>query len=282
MLDAIVAETLKLRRHRATWLMVWIFPVVVALVTAAVLVYHSVAGAGAPSPDKGAATWIANSTLLLRFPSSSAGRSLTAGFAALVFAGEYSWNTWKLIVPARDRWQLVVAKWVVTFGLVAAAMIAADLIGLAATAIDAVRGDPVPAGVTVPAIAAAHLRAGAFALVPIASTIAFAALFAIVTRSLLAAVILSFALLIIEGLLPIAAIYLYPRAPALVEVLVKALPFYHLANIGGWAKGTGVTLLLRPGTTVAMSLAASLAVIAAWIAAAAAATLTRFIRQDLN
>lgn len=282
MLDAILAEALKLRRHLATWLMVWIFPIVVALVTVAALVYHAVVGPGTPTPDRGAAAWIADSTLLLRFPPSSAGRSLTAGFTALVFAGEYGWNTWKLVVPARHRWQLIVAKWVVTLGLVAAAMIAADLIGLAATAIDAVRGDPVPTGVTVGAVATAHLRAAAFALVPIASTLAFAALFAILTRSLLAAVILSFALLIIEGLLPIAALYFYMRAPGLVQVLITALPFYNLANIAGWAKGSGVTLLLGPGVTVAMSLAASLTVIAAWIAAAAAATLTRFIRQDLN
>lgn len=282
MFDAILAEALKLRRHRATWLMVWIFPIVVALVTVAVLLYHAVAGAPAPSPDKGAAAWIADNTLLLRFPASSAGRSLTAGFAALVFAGEYGWNTWKLIVPARRRWQLIAAKWAVTFGFVAAAMIAADLIGLAATGIEIARGDAVPTGVTTGAVAFAHFRAGAFALVPIASTIAFAAMFAILTRSLLAAVILSFALLIVEGLLPIAAIYFYPRAPGLIELLVQALPFYNLANTAVWAKGAGMKLMLGPGETVAMSLAASLAVIGAWIAATAAVTLARFSRQDLN
>ena len=74
MLDAIRAETLKLRGHRATWLMVWIFPVVIALVAGTALVYHMFAGSGTPPPDKDAATWISDSTILLRFPGSAPGR----------------------------------------------------------------------------------------------------------------------------------------------------------------------------------------------------------------
>lgn len=282
MLDAILAEALKLRRHRATWLMVWIFPLVIGLGLAGTLVYQLVAGTGPRPFAGGAAAWVADSTMLLRFPASSAGRALTLGFTALVFAGEYGWNTWKLVVPARVRWQLIVAKWAVVFGFVVAAMVAADLIGLAAKGLQLLRGYPVPAGVTLGDVAAAHVRAAGFALVPIAFTIALAALFAVLTRSLLAATVLSFGLLIAEGLLPFVALYFYPRAPGLVTLLVEALPFYHLQNIAGWARGAGLSLLLGPGTVVAMPLATSLAAAAAWIVAAGAPTLARFVRQDLN
>lgn len=282
MLNAIHAETLKLRSHRATWLMVWIFPVVVALVVAAALVYHAVAGPGTPSPDKDAMTWIRDSTTLLRFPGSTPGRCLTAGFAALVFAGEYSWNTWKLVVPARVRWQLIAAKWVVTLGFVVVALVVADLVGLAATAIDAARGETVPASVTLADIAAAHGRAAAFALVPVVYTITLAAFFAIMTRSLLAAVILSVALVIAEGLLPFAAIFGYARAPSFTLALVEALPFYHLLNVGGWARGASLVLPLGPGAVVGFSLATSLVAISIWIGVAAAVSLGRFTRQDLN
>lgn len=282
MLDAISAETLKLRGHLATWLMVWIFPVVVAVVTVAALIYHAVAGPGAPSPASEATTWIRDSTILLRFPGSSPGRCLTAGFAALVFAGEYGWNTWKLVVPARVRWQLIVAKWVVTLGFVTAALIAADLVSLAATAVDIARGEAVPAGVTLANVAAAHGRAVAFALVPVVYTVTLAAFFAILTRSLLAAVILSVALVIAEGLLPFASILGYARAPGLTLALVELLPFFHLLNLGAWARGAGLVLPLGPGAIVSFSLATSLAAIGLWVGAAAAVFLGRFTRQDLN
>lgn len=281
MLDAIYAEVLKLRRHRATWLMVWIFPIVVTLGLIAAQVYRALVEPGAPSPDKGAAAWIADTTILLRFPPSGAGRCLTAGFAALVFAGEYGWNTWKLVIPARVRWHLIVAKWIVTLGFVIAALIATDVIGLLATWIGTVQGDPVPEGVTLGNIVAAHLRGISVALVPIVYTIAFAALFAILTQSLLAAVILSIALVILEGLLPFAALFGYARAPRLTVVLIEGLPFYHLLNSGAWARGAGLTLPLGPGG-VSMSWATSLAMLGGWIVAACAATLARFVRQDLN
>lgn len=281
MLDAIYAEVLKLRRHRATWLMVWIFPIAVTLLMIAALAYYVIAGPGAPSPDKGAAAWIGNSTFLLRFPASGPGRCLTAGFAALVFAGEYGWNTWKLVIPARVRWQLIVAKWVVTIGFVVAAFIIADLIGLIGTCIGTLQGDPVPAGVTLADMLATHLRGAGFAVVPIVYTIAFAALFAILTQSLLAAVILSITLVILEGLLPLMAIFGYSRAPELTLYLVKGLPFYHLLNVGAWARSAGLTLPLGPAG-VGMSWTTSLAALGGWIVAAGAATLARFVRQDLN
>lgn len=281
MLDAIYAEVIKLRRHRATWLMVWIFPIAIASIVIAALLYHAIAGPGAPSPAKGAAAWLADSTFLLRFPGSGAGRCLTAGFAALVFAGEYGWNTWKLVIPARVRWQLIVAKWAVTLGFVFAALVAADVIGLIATWIGTMQGDAVPTGVTLGDILAAHLRAAGFAMVPIVYTVACAALFAILSQSLLAAVILSIVLVILEGVLPLVAIFGYVRAPGLTLFLVKTLPFYHLINVGAWARGAGLTMPLGPDG-VAMSLATSLAALGGWIAAAGTVTLARFTRQDLN
>lgn len=282
MLDAIRAETLKLRRHRATWLMVWIFPVVVGLIVVGSLIYHTVAGLGAPSPPVDAATWIRDSTFLLRFPASAPGRCLTAGFAALVFAGEYGWNTWKLVVPARVRWHLIVAKLVVTLGFVVAAAVAADLIGLISNGIDWLGGEATPAGLTLAGIATAHGRAIAFALAPIVYTVAFAALFAILTRSLLAAVILSVALVIAQGLLPLAAVFGYARAPGLTLALVKGLPFYHTLNIGAWARGAGLVLPLGPGSIVGLPLTTSLAAIGACVVAAVAVIIGRFTRQDLD
>jgi ABC-type transport system involved in multi-copper enzyme maturation permease subunit len=282
MLDAVRAEGLKLRGHRATWMMVWIYPVVIALVAIGLFAYGMITGPGAPPPMKTADAWVRDSAIYWRFAASAPGRVLIAGFAALVFAGEYGWNTWKLIIPARSRWQLIAAKWIVAFGLVLLAYIAADLIGLLSDWIQSFQGDEIPAGVTLNAIAEAHVRAAGNALVPIAFTIAFAGMFAMLTRSMLATAILSIALVILEGMLPLLAIFGYARAPALTKALLEVLPLYHLLNLGAGAKGVVLMLPLAPPVMLTFSWAASLWVVLGWTAAAGAVTQIVFRRQDLN
>lgn len=281
MLDAVRAEALKLRRHRATWMMVWVYPIVFTLIVAGMLIYGALSThvAGAPSS---AAKWIHDSKLLWNVPSSGPGRFLVAGFSAVVFAGEYGWNTWKLIIPARTRWQLIAAKWVVALGFVMLAFVAADLIVLLGEWLGSFQGDRIPEGVTLAALAQAHWHAAGYALFPIVYTIAFAALFAILTQSILATVILSIAIVVLEGLMPFIAIWAHNYAPALTTALVKFLPLYHLANLNAWAKGAGLTLPLGPGDIVAFSWAASFWALTAWIVAAGAVTQIRFLRQDLN
>ncbi|MCD2323369.1 ABC transporter permease [Sphingomonas sp. IC-56] len=282
MLDAVRAEALKLRGHRATWMMVWVCPVVIAVVAIGILVYHMVSGPGAAVPMKPAGEWVRDSAVFWRFPASPPGRVLIAGFATLVFAGEYGWNTWKLIIPARSRWQLIAAKWIVAFGFVLAAYIAADLIGLLATWLQSFQGDKIPEGVTLAAVAQAHVRAAGHTLVPIAFTIALAGMFAILTQSMLATAILSIVIIILEGMLPLLAILAYARAPGLTEAVVEVLPLYHLINLGAGAKGILFMLPLAPPHMLTFSWAASMAVVLGWTAAAGAVTLLQFRRQDLN
>lgn len=282
MLDAIRAEALKLRRHRATWLMVWIYPIAVTLVIVGVLLYGAFSAHPPTGEGKAAAEWIHESTIFWNVPSSGPGRFLIAGFSAVVFAGEYGWNTWKLIIPARTRWQLIAAKWVVAFGFVLVAFVAADLIILLGDWLASFQGDRIPAGVTLGAVAEAHWKAAGNALPAILFTIAFAGLFAILTQSILATVILSIALVILEGLLPLLAMLAYNYVPGLTAALVKLLPFYHLSNMNAWAKGAGMVVQLGATETVAMAWSTSFWALTAWIVFAAAATQVRFLRQDLN
>ncbi|QIG81148.1 ABC transporter permease [Stakelama tenebrarum] len=282
MLDAVRAEALKLHRHRATWLMVWIYPVGVALITLGVLIYTALSASGPPEAGSSAARWIADSAIFWSIPKSAPGRFLIAGFAALVFAGEYGWNTWKLIIPARSRWQLIAAKWVVVFGFVLLSLLATDLIGLLGEWLGGFLGSPLPEGITFAALADAHLRAMANALLPIAYTVAFAGLFAVLTQSILATVILSIALVVIEQLMPLLAVFAAQYALSLTALLVEVLPFYHIANFLSWTTGRGLTLPLAPDTIISFSMGSSAAILAGWTVAAGAATQLRFLRQDLN
>lgn len=281
MLDALRAETLKLSRHRATWMMVWIYPIGLSLLIGFLLARDLFVGP-APTTPVTAANWIEGSAIVWSAPQSGVGRFLIAGFASLVFAGEYGWNTWKVVIPARQRWQLIAAKWIGCAGLVIAGLAAADLIGLLGTLLRAAMGAAaIPADVTLSSTLAMHARAAAEALVPIAYTIAFAGLFAVLTTSILASVILSMALLFLEQLLLPIGLLSSTYAPTLTKLALEALPLYHMGNLVAWTKGTGLALPLAGGK-LAVSWSISLMATVAWIGAAAAATVVRFNRQDLN
>jgi ABC-2 type transport system permease protein len=108
MLEALSAEALKMRTHKATWFLVWLFPIALSIV----MLITIVAGmAGVDRPDEpGLADWIEDTTLIWFIPNNAIGRYLISAFVAVIFAGEYGWNTWKLIVPHRRRTSLIAAK----------------------------------------------------------------------------------------------------------------------------------------------------------------------------
>ena len=283
MLDAIRAESLKLRRHRATWLMVWIFPIAFGLIVVAQLLWDFTHASNPAAQAATAGLWLQQSTTAWKVPQQGGGRLLIGGFAALVFAGEYGWNTWKLVVPACTRWRLIAAKWIVAFAFVFCAFLAADLLAILGSAVRSVLGGPqIPAGATLAAIVDTHATAAAEALIPILYTIAWAGLFAVLTTSLLASVVLSIGLVLLEQLVLMLGMIAYAYAPSLTSTLLHLLPFYHMANLAAWAKGSGLTVPLGPGADLATSWLISLVVVGAWIAAAGAATLIRFARQDIN
>jgi ABC-type transport system involved in multi-copper enzyme maturation permease subunit len=235
------------------------------------------------APAVSAMRWIQQSTLVWQAPLSGGGRFIVGGFAALAFAGEYGWNTWKLIIPARSRWQLIAAKWVVISLFVFLSFAAADLLTLSSSLIRPFAGGPgMPSGVTFAALADAHATAAGHAILPILYTVSAASLFAVLTTSVLASIILSMALITVEQLLPLIGALAYSYAPPVTLALLWALPFYHMANLIAWTKGTGLTLPLGAGTVLSASWSTSMLVTLAWLAAFGAATLARFQRQDLN
>jgi ABC-type transport system involved in multi-copper enzyme maturation permease subunit len=218
-----------------------------------------------------------------RLPLDGTGRLIIAGFAALVFAGEYGWNTWKLIVPVRARWQLVATKWCIAAGFVFLALGAASAIGLIGSGIEqAMGGAGAPPGVTLATIGKAHALAALSAIGPLLYTVAWAGLFAVLTGSLLATIGLSIVSIVTEQLLLPLGLLLYGYAPGLTKLALQVLPFYHSANVIAAGKGPSLVLPLGAGQALALPSQTSAVVLALWIAAIGAATLARFSRQDLN
>ena len=88
-----------------------------------------------------------------------------------------------------------------------AAFVLTDLIILTTEWLRSLQGSAISEGVTLSDIFAANARAATYALVPIAYAMAFAGLFAVLTRPILATVIISIGFVILEGMLGLLGAY---------------------------------------------------------------------------
>ena len=282
MLSVLSAEALKLSRHKATWFLVWIYPVgllVLLLLGMAI----DMAQPTAPSQPASAAKWISETAFIWLVPTAGFGRYLIAAYLAVAIAGEYSWNTWKLIVPHRSRAQLLAAKLVVVTGLLYLAFLAAAVVTVTMVwAWDVATGDPIPTGVTLAAIIEAHALAAANSLPPFLYTLAFASVAAVLTRSMIATLVIAL-FVTAESTFVLIAPFLYGRMPGLISTMVHVLPGYHLHNLQSWiTEGSASVAPLAQGVGVALPWQSSAAALAAWTLALGALAFVAFRRQDIN
>lgn len=283
MLDAISAEAIKFTRHRATWGLVWIWPIGVFAIGLAAIAVGLLNPSVADSGGGNAAGWISDAVAFWRVPGQGLGRYVIGAFVAVVFAGEYGWNTWKLIVPHRARRTLIAAKYIVALALLACGFaLGALLFNLVGWAEDVLTGDPIPPGIALGALAKAHGLGALAAVAPLLLTTAYVSLAAILTRSTVAALMIGLFITTAEQLFRTFAPLLESYAPALVGALYRALPGYHVVNIG--SRITTGELLEVPFVSGPYSapFAVSVAIVAGWVALLAGLTFWCFRRQDIN
>ena len=283
MLDAFSAEASKMRPHKATWFLVWAYPILFCAVFLLAVVL-GLTGIDEKTDPQTLEEWIENTILIWIVPTHTFGRYLIAAFVAVVFAGEYGWNTWKLVVPHRARPALIAAKYALVLTLLLIAFATTAVISTVGTfAKYWSTGDVVPDGVTASLILQSHGTYALAAAVPLLVTIGYASLAAILTRSTIAALVISLVAITVEQLLFNFAPPLSLRFDAIIDVLYPVLPGYHLANIAEWVKeGAGLSTKFPDGKVVAMSLVTSIAAAAAWMAALIGGTFVAFKRQDIN
>jgi hypothetical protein len=282
MLDALRAELLKLTRHKATWFLVWLYPI------GFVIIFSLVIMGGLVSTDPPAQPslqqWLRETALVWAVPGSTLGRYLIAAFVAVAFAGEYGWNTWKLVIPHRRRGSLVAAKFeAILLLLMIAFTIAAVICIVGSWLEDLASGDKVPAGIGAGGLLKAHGETALASLAPGLLTIGYASLAAVLTRSTIAALVISIVAITVEQLFFNFAPMFSAKAPGLVWALFHALPGYHFANISNWiAEGSALEIPLPGAGTASLSWPASAGAAAAWVGGVAALTFASFRRQDIN
>src|SRR5687767_700649 len=282
MLEALSAEALKMRTHKATWFLVWLFPIAF---TAIMLLMIGAGMLGFEKPDQpGVAKWIENTTMIWFVPNNAIGRYLISAFVAVIFAGEYGWNTWKLIVPHRRRASLIAAKYALTIILLAISFVltAALLIGLN-LADDALTGDTIPSGLTSAVLWDAHSKAALAAVAPVLIAIAYASLAAVLTRSTIAALVIAIVATTIEQIIVGFGPQLYVKFPSIVWPLYHGLPGHHIANLAEFIReGAALKREFPDGRIVDLGWTTSLGVLLAWLAALCGTTFAAFRRQDIN
>ncbi|HEX8224687.1 MAG TPA: ABC transporter permease [Allosphingosinicella sp.] len=282
MFEALSAEALKLRTHKATWFLVWLFPIAFTII---MLIMIAAGTLGVDKPERpDVADWLENIAMIWFVPNNAVGRYLISAFVAVVFAGEYGWNTWKLIVPHRRRSSLIAAKYALTAILFAISFVltAALLTGLS-FADDALTGDTIPAGINAAVLWDAHSRAALAAVAPVLVAIGYASLAAILTRSTIAALVIAIVMTTIEQIVVGFGPQLYWKFPSIVWPLYHVLPGHHIANLAEFIReGAALKRAFPGGAVVELGWTTSLGILLAWIAALWGATFAAFGRQDIN
>ncbi len=283
MLDVLEAERLKLARHRVTWFLVWAYPIGLLLIWCVVMAWEQGQGGApeVPGVPETAASWARESAMTWAGPGSTFGRYLIAAFTAVAFAGEYGWNTWKLIVPHRARMMLLAGKYLTVLGLLYAAFALTGLLTVVLSLLgEAILGERVPAGLTPLLVLRAHALAALAGLAPVMLTIAYTSLAAVLTRSTIAAVVIGLVVGTAEQVFGKFAPLFAIAAEDLVWTLYHVLPGYHLDR--AWIADGKALRVPFPQGVVALPWGTSLAALAAWIGGLTALTFAVFRRQDLN
>ena len=288
MFELFRAEWRKIMGNRlATALLMLIFPVgaaaVLVLTILLALLSSDFRTAVADSPP----LWTDEFMFAWQVVNSEIGRLVVLVFAAVVFAGEYHWGTWKNIIPRRARVSLILVKFLAVAVFVLVSFTAMSVItGIGSGIVVAISGGhygPALSGDVLTAFADSYLLQAATAFTSALIACGYTALAAILTRSItgsaVVGIVITFAELVILLGLGLASVLL--KAPWLPNGYLLT-PGYNLSNISQWAsEGVGYSVGIGTGPIGPLSLTASLVLIAVWVVGLIATTTLIFRRQDI-
>ena len=280
---------------KLTAFLVWIFPI-------GLFAFHTVMNLGSLFSDTmrmgvenlGSGQWTTDSLgawdMIISFPANLFGRMLPLAFMAVVFAGEYQWRTWKNIVPRTQRWKLILAKM--------AALVSLVMISLLLTALIAALGpstghqlndipyDPTPSASVVGEYLLNTLKTALIALLSLLNLVSYGAIAAILTRSILGGLLVSFGFAVLDATSLGFILFLcgFLGKPELIN-LFQFTPSYNLSNLHSWLFSGQAQRFISEGIaplTTEPGFWVSLLVLAIWICGMIGLSLAIFQRQELT
>ncbi|MBN1562200.1 MAG: hypothetical protein JXA10_00045 [Anaerolineae bacterium] len=299
MLQLFYAEWIKIvgNRWRAAFLL-WIFPVgtlafviVIATLLAIAPLFTDADVTGEMDMDH--LNWADQAISAWSVPTNLFGRMLVLGLASLVFAGEYQWQTLKMVVPHAHRAKLVVIKFVaIAFAIIVAFTLMSLILMVGAFIFAAVGGGDIGPKVTGAALAQfgeEYLQKASLAFMLAIVSANFAALTAMLTRSVLGGMLVGVFFTFIEGLSVVGLVlvaHLFDQ-PRLVY-LYRLTPSYNVDNINSWLNNNRPTTdnqALQQLTELfdfADDIYFSTVILAMWVVGLVALTAYLFHKQDLT
>lgn len=280
---------------KLTSFLVWIFPIGLFAFYAVMILGSLVSGTLQIGVDYlGSGQWTTDSLaawdMLIFFPANLFGRMLPLAFMAVVFAGEYQWRTLKNIVPRTQRWKLLLAKMAALVSLVMVSMMLTALIASLGPSI----GHRIHGLSYGPALSADvigdylldSLRTALIALISLLNIVSYAAIAAILTRSILGGLLVSFGFAVLDAT-SLGFILLLSGLlgnPELIN-LYQFTPTFNLSNLHSWLFRGQAQQFITAGTaplTAEPSFWISALVLGAWIFGLIGVSLWLFQHQEIT
>jgi len=221
------------------------------------------------------------------------GRSFLLGFTAVTFAGEYQWGTWKNIVPRQRRSLLIMAKFVNLGLLILIAFSLMSLIiglgqGILSRIVDVTYGPEVTGDVVRKFLGDYALQA-TLAFISVIITSVFAALAALLMRSILGGIMVGVGISLVDPLIFGMNLGLARLFDSVIFLhLGRISPFYNIDNVNSWARNDHAVTWLEPSFQL-FNIAApvdgigfSVLVLASWLLLGIGLVLILFQRQDIT
>lgn len=210
-------------------------------------------------------------------------RWILVAFTAVVFAGEYGWNTWKNVLHRRSRTAIITAKFaaVITFILLAFTL-TSIIVGIGTgipLAIAGIPYGPELSGEVLASFASDYLTQVCLAVMSITIMCGYAALAAMVTRTIMGGVLTAVGITLLEQVL-IGILFVLSRIfnlPDLINVH-RFTPGYNISNVSSWVL-TQSPLDMGLGFTDTLTF--SLIVLAVWAVGLFTLTVVLFRHQDI-
>lgn len=235
------------------------------------------------------ATWGDQALLVWQFVNNQFGRVILLIFAALVFAGEYQWGTWKNIVPRRARAALILMKFATFAAFIITAFLLTSIIAAVGAIVLGAAADTdmaVVMNVDVGQFARDYALQASVAFASAMFAAAYAALGGMLTRSILGGIAVGFILTMGEQSLALVSLFLFNLsrdASQTVAMWSTYTPAYNLSNITSWVQfGQPFDQFMRmPDFAPPHALNVSMLLVGLWIVGLIALVVYLFRRQDI-
>jgi ABC-type transport system involved in multi-copper enzyme maturation permease subunit len=295
MFDLMRAEWKKTTGNRmATGLLVWIFPIGAIAISILAFVVLALSEDYRTTMGMQTAFWQRSFENGWAIVNSEIGRGIMLVFAAITLAGEYVWGTWKNIIPRSRRWKLLLAKFImISLVIVFSYLVFTLVIGFTDTMLKVVSGAPISPeinGETLRETAATYLVQAGTSFGAAWIAVGYAAIAAMLTRSVVGSIVISFVALLAEQAVLLVCFLLVQLLgfPEQILYVYYFTPSYNLTNINSWMLND---MPFHPlmfntetigSTFTPHSLGGSIAIIAVYVVLIAAITILLFRRQDIT